>query len=260
MIGAEVPFDLSEFGVDIPEIPQEYQELVAQWAGNTNGKPNARIVRGTDPELLDWCVKGWIPRYSFPEIDEVNYYVWHKPDGTKKILSPAEFHSYGNSKKLKEKMKGIILPVKQTNVVDHLIPRYFVELYRPPWFFGNELTWERHRYTQDQETGEMLDVMGEFPSEGQYETWFCIEELETDAFGKPLKSIFRPLDWNVMEFIKESIESVKLKSMAEQHLEKYLSDQKENEKRLETFKDNLKYNLNQRIGRIVGDGSNIRSK
>ena len=249
----DIPFDKSEFGTEIPPVPTHYQELVAEWGGNTDGMPNARIVAGTDTELLDWCALGWIPRYTQPEIEDFNYAVWNKPDGTKKILSPSEAVVIQKSKKF----NGIILPITEKKVTDWLIPRYFVEIFRPAEYFGTKEAWEKVRMGQA-EDGTIIDMMGEFPENGQYETWFCIEDLETDIAGRPVKSVFRGLDDGVMDFIREQIENAKLKSMLQIHQEKSLEQLAKNKKSEETLRTNVREKLRERIDRIVKTPSNIR--
>lgn len=254
-IDNEVPFDISEFGMDIPPIPEEIQEQLLEWGGNTEGIPNVRIVRGTDPEIVDWCAGEWIPRYTFPEVETVNYAIWHKPDGTKKIMTPAEAKVMDSSTKI----EGIILPVTETKVRDWLIPRYFVEVFRPSSYFGNKEAWDSQRMIQN-EDGTMVDLMGDFPENGQYETWFCIEDVDTDSSGKVTKTKFRALDDEVMETLREMIETGKTTTALEQHQKatrQWLDESKKNE---DAFRQTVKDALNERIDRIVQTPSTARKK
>lgn len=247
-----IPFDLSELGQDIPDVPEHYQEMVSRWGGNTGGVANVRIVKGTDPTLVDWCAGEWIPRYSFPEVETVNYAVWHKADGTKKIITPAEANVMGNSSKI----EGIILPVTETKVRDWLIPRYFVEIYRPPLHFGPQEDWEKNRFITD-EQGTLIDLMGDYPENGAYETWFCIEGFNTDEYGKVQSSSFRQLDDEVLEVIREKIEESKEKSRYQQAVEATEEWNKSEEEKVTKFKNTVKEALADRIDRIMDTPKNI---
>lgn len=254
-INEEIPFDMSEFGMEVPPVPEEYQELVAEWGGNTGGVPNVRIVTGTDPTVVDWCAGEWIPRYSVPEVDTVEYAIWHKPDGTKKIMTPAEAKVMDSSKKI----DGIILPVVETKVKDWLIPRYFVEVYRPADYYGNQVEWDKQRMSEGV-NGEVIDLMGDFPENGQYETWFCIEDVETDEAGNVTMTKFRGLDDEVMEYLREQIHTAKNVSAYEQAVQATEDwNEKENTKK-EQFRDTVKEILMERIDRITDTPSNIRIK
>lgn len=254
-IGDNIPFDLSELGQDIPDVPEYYQELVARWGGNSGGVPNVRIVKGTDPSVVDWCAGEWVPRYSFPETETVNYAVWHKPDGSKKIITPAEAKVMENS----SKVDGIILPVTETKVKDWLVPRYFVEIYRTPDHFGKPEDWEKNRFMAD-ESGMLIDLMGDYPENGAYETWFCIEDFKIDEYGKVTASTFRSLDDEVMEVLREKIEASKSKSKYEQAVEATVEWHENEAKKESKFKETIKEALADRIDRIVDTPKNIRQK
>lgn len=250
-----IPFDLAEFGIDIPLVPVEIQDRVAEWSGNTDGVPNVRIVRGTDPEIVDWCAGEWVPRYTFPEVETVNYAIWHKPDGTKKIMTPAEAKVMEGSPKI----EGIILPVTETKVRDWLIPRYFVEVFRPASYFGNQEAWDSQRMMQN-EDGTTVDLMGDFPENGQYETWFCIEDIETDTQGNIVKTKFRELDDEVLEYLREQIESGKNTTALEMHQKATLDWLAQNKKEEDEFRNTVKEILTDRIDRIVQTPSTARIK
>lgn len=254
-INDSIPFDESELGMEIPPVPEHYQELVAGWGGNSGGVPNVRIVSGTDPTIVDWCGGQWIPRYSFPEVDTVEYAIWHKPDGTKKIITPAEANVMNSSKKI----DGIILPVTETKVKDWLIPRYFVELYKQPEQFGPREQWEKERFIQG-ENGEFVDLMGEYPENGAYETWFCIEDLKVDEYGAVIASTFRALDDEVLETIREHIHVAKTKSNYELAVEATEEWHKAEHEKKEKFKEKVKDALAERIDRIMDVPKNIRTK
>lgn len=254
-LNQELPFDETELGMQIPPVPDHYQAFVAEWGGNTEGVPNVRIVSGTDPEIVDWCAGEWVPRYSFPEIETLNYAVWHKIDGTKKIITPAEAKVMEASSKL----DGIILPVTETKVRDWLIPRYFVEIYRPPYYFGAPEEWEKHRYFSD-ENGLPVDLMGDFPENGAYETWFCVEDLKVDERGKVIASTFRQLDDEVMEVIRENIVTAKTKSKYEQAVEATQEWNKNEENKVEKFRETVKEALAERIDRITDTPKSYRTK
>lgn len=250
-----IPFDPAEFGMDIPEVPDHYQELVARWGGNSGGVPNVRIVRGTDPTVVDWCGGEWIPRYSIPEVETITYSIWHKPDGTKKIITPAEAKVMESSNKI----DGIILPVTETKVKDWLIPRYFVEVYKGPEYFGDPEIWNRERYIVDSQ-GKSVDLMGDFPENGVYETWFCIEDFKVNEHGKVEASSFRELDDEVMEVLREKIEMSKNKSTHEQAVESSNEWAKSEHDKETKFKNTIKEALSERIDRIVGTPKSTRIK
>jgi len=250
-----IPFDLTEFGADIPEVPNEIQNMITDLGGSTNGFPNARLVRGTDPTLQVWCGKGWVPKYTLPEVDVVEFAILHQPNGQKKTLSLKEAEVFQNSKKL----KGIITYSKQVSVKDNLIPRYFMEVYRPPEFFGNKESWDATRIGVSDE-GEEVDFLGDFPENGDYETWFCIEDFETNLAGKPVLSKFRPIDDEVIQFIQEQIAEAKIKTRVEQHLENIRNQQEQERLDREARLSDLKDKIRDRIDRIVQTPSNIRRK
>ena len=252
-LNENLPFDETELGLEIPPVPEHYQSMVAEWGGNTEGVPNVRIVSGTDPLIVDWCGGQWIPRYSFPEVETVNYAIWHKSDGTKKIITPAEANVMGASTKI----EGIILPVTETKVKDWLIPRYFVEVYKHPDYFGTREDWEENRYIQDEE-GKTVDLMGDFPENGAYETWFCIEDVKIDDYGKVVASTFRGLDDEVMETIREHIHESKTKSGYQQAVEATDEWNETEAKKKEEFKSIVRDALEERIDRILDTPKNIR--
>lgn len=254
-INEDIPFDETELGMEIPPVPEHYQELVAEWGGNTGGTPNVRIVSGTDPTIVDWCAGQWIPRYSFPEVETINYAIWHKPDGTKKIITPAEAKVMDASPKI----EGIILPVSETKVKDWLIPRYFVEVYKSPDQFGKPEEWEKERFIRD-ENNALIDLMGDFPENGAYETWFCVEDLKADEFGNIVATGFRNLDDEVMETIREKIYIAKTKSNYEQAVEATIEWNEKEDKRKEEFKQTVRDAISERIDRIMDVPKNIRTK
>jgi hypothetical protein len=245
MISNDIPFDWTEFGTGLPPVPDEIQKMVAEWGGFTEGYPNARLVSGTDPDLKEWCAGEWIPKYSVEEVESVEYYIWTKPDGTKKILSPKEFQVVS-----KVKLKGIILPVRENKVFDHLIPRYILEVYRPSFYFGTKEVWNSVRYKE--ENGRRIDLLGDFPENGRYEQWFVIEDLEVDLQGKPVRSVFRGLDGETLEFIREMIQVSKTMTSLQQHQEATKQVAEQAEKREKEFKEDLRYALKDRIDKVVG--------
>ena len=254
-ISEDLPIDTSEFGSEIPPVPEHYQEMVARWGGSTGSTPNVRIVCGTDPKMVQWCGGQWVPKYTIPEVEVVEYHLWHKPDGTKKILTPAEARVLQDSKKL----NGILLPVMERKVHDWLIPRYFVEIYRGPEYFGDREGWEKLRMGKDEE-GRDIDMMGDYPENGDYETWFCIEDLELDHRGEPVRSKFRALDDDVLEFIREQIETAKNLTMLEQYQQATEEFEDKKETQRQKFKETIQGALEERIDRIMDIPSTTRIK
>lgn len=251
----ELPMDVTEFGMQLPPVPDHIQERVKSWGGNNANTPNVRIVSGTDPEIVEWCAGRWIPRYTFPQVETVHYAVWHKPDGTKKILTPAEAKIRQNSKKF----KGIVIPVTQNNVKDNLIPRYFVEVFKSAEYFGNKETWDSFRMDTDL-NGNPIDLMGEFPENGKYETWFCIEDVIVNEKGKPVKSVFRGLDDEVLEYIRLQIEDAKGRTLLQQHQKATEEARQRSVRVLEEIKSNIRDKISDRIDRIVQTPSTLRIK
>lgn len=254
-IAQDLPLDFSELGSEIPPVPEHYQEMVARWGGSTGNTPNVRIVCGTDPTIVQWCGGQWVPKYSISEVEVVEYNVWHKPDGTKKIITPAEAKVLQSSNKL----EGILLPVTERQVHDQLIPRYFVEVYRGPEYFGDREEWDKLRMGVDEE-GRYIDMMGDFPENGDYETWFCVEDLELDYDGNPVHSKFRALDDDVMEYIREQIEIAKSQSLLEQHQKATEEFQDKQEAQKTKFKETIRGALEERIDRIMDIPSTTRIK
>jgi hypothetical protein len=200
---------------ELPPIPEGFQEALTEAGGYCDNKPNVRVVSGLDENLVEFYGGKWWRKYAFREHRVNEYAVWHKPDGSKKILSPKEADILGRSKSL----TGVILPVVDRQTIEYGIPRYFIEYYKPPELFGNPELWEAARF-DPQDDGTILDLMGEFPSEGVYETWFAVEEPVIDEKTKVVTGTeFRKLDEIVLEFVIAKIEEVKTKSAAKQHAE-----------------------------------------
>lgn len=242
----EATFDNREMSIsELPLIPDWFNERLLEIAGESNGFPNLRVVSGLDPDIQEWTGGRWWRKYAFREHIVNEYYMWHKPDGTKKILSPKEGEVLRNSKNL----KGIIIPVFDRKVIEYGIPRYFVEYYRLPEYFGTEESWEAVRYDED-ESGNKVDLMGEFPRQGSYETWFCIEEaIEED--GKITGTKYRELDEVVLELIKFELSKKIGKSAAEQHAENRKEIDEEYLQHKVELKDRIRDIVKTRIDRLV---------
>lgn len=208
-------FDEREMSLtELPPIPDFAVQEITEAGGTTNGKPNVRIVSGLDPDIVEWVGGRFWRVYAFREHNPKEYAILHQPNGDKRILTMAEAAVFAKSPKL----QGVVIPVKEDDIIEHGIPRYFVEYYKPPEYFGLESLWEEHRYIEDDD-GKKVDLLGEFPSEGRYETWFAIEEAEEVDGQFTGRTTFREIDDVVVELIKAKIEAAKTSSAAEQHLQ-----------------------------------------
>lgn len=206
------------FGVDeqswteLPPIPEWFNERLLEIGGTCDDTPNLRVVSGLDPEVKEFYGGRWWMKYAFKDETINSYTVWHKPDGSKRILSNKEAEVLGKSKK---KYQGILIPVVDRQVIEYGIPRYFLEFYKPPEMFGSAEAWESIRYDFD-DAGKSVDLMGEFPHNGMYTTWFCIEEPVVEN-GKIVSTKFRELDEVVLAFIEDKVKEVRNTYSFEQH-------------------------------------------
>lgn len=230
---------------ELPPIPEDFQREIQEAGGYTGKYPNLRVVSGLDPTLTEFVGGRYWLKYAFREHIKTEYAVWHKPNGEKKLLTPKEAQILGNSKKL----QGIIIPTVETKILEYGIPRYFLEVYRPAEYYGTPEAWEFIRYDEDIE-GKKHDLMGEYPYNGRYETWFCIEEPVLEN-GIVTGTKFRELDDIVLEFIKFKIEEDKTKTAQQQHQEvRQEIDAEYNEKR-KKLKENITDIVEERIDRII---------
>lgn len=208
-------FDESELSLtELPEIPQWFSDTLTEAGGTTHEHPNVRVVSGLDPDMVEFVGGRFWKKYAFREHKVKEFAILHQPDGKKRVMTKAEGEVWNKSNKL----KGIITFQVERDVIEHGVPRYFVEAYKPPEYYGSPEAWETVRWYQDDDSGKLIDLMGEFPSQGEYETWFCIEQPVLKD-GVIVSTKFRPLDEIVLEFIKLKIEDAKTKSAAEQHIE-----------------------------------------
>lgn len=229
---------------ELPSIPEYFTEALLEAGGTCNDLPNVRVVSGLDPTILEWIGGRWWRKYAFREHIVHEYTVLHKPDGTKHVLTPKEAEIVS-----KAKLEGILIPVVDRKIIEHGIPRYFVEYYKPPETYGSPEAWEMARWEKG-EDGKTIDLMGEFPKEGSYETWFMVETA-IEENGEVVKTVFRELDDIVLELIKTKIEEAKKFTPAEQHAalrkevdEEYIQHQTD-------LKTEIKNIVADRIDRIV---------
>ena len=253
-----VDIDQSELKMaELPLIDSSIEEIITEAGGKTGDYPNVRIVSGLDPNITEFIGgKEWRV-YAFREHYHKTVYLYTEAGKETKILTEKEAGIITNSKK----HKGIIIPKKITDVVERGIPRYFVEIYRPAEHFGSEEQWNKIRYDKD-ENDNWIDLMGDFPHEGRYETWFCIEEAVEDKDGKVIKTRFKEIDDVALSFILQKIEEVKQNklSMAERHIQMLEEENKEKQVEVEKAKENIKDIVADRIDRITGTVKSYMSK
>lgn len=230
---------------ELPPVPSYFEEALLEAGGTCDGKPNVRIVSGLDPNIKEFYGGRWWLKYAFREHKTHHYTIWHKPDGSKKILSPKESEILGKQKNI----QGILLPVVDEQILEYGIPRYYVEYFRPATYYGTPEAWNLVRYDTD-ENGNRHDLMGEFPHEGNYETWFCIEEPVIED-GVVVKTKFRELDEIVLEYIKQEIERTKVQSAVARHNLNRKQVDENYVKQKEQLKENIKDIVADRIDRII---------
>jgi hypothetical protein len=230
---------------ELPPIPQWFQDALTESGGTCEDKPNVIVVSGLDPMQQEWVGGRWWRKYAFREHTKTEYCIWHKPDGTKKAVSKKEAEVLQKSRKL----TGIITEVVDRIVTEHPIPRYFVEFFRPASYYGSEEAWEHIRWNED-ESGKLVDLMGEFPREGRYETWFCIEEPIVEN-GVVVRTEVRYLDDTVLGLIKHKIEEVKNSTASEQHLKLRKEAHEKWEKDKAALKSNIKDIVADRVDRLL---------
>lgn len=246
-VSAAVDFDETEMSMsELPLIPSWIQEALLEAGGTCDGKPNVRIVSGLDPDLVEFYGGRWWRKYAFRSHTQNRYTILHQPDGSKRILSPKEADIMGKQKNL----RGILVPVVEDQILEYGIPRYFVEYYKPAEYFGNKEAWEHVRYEKDEDTGEWFDLMGEFPSDGVYETWFTIEEPVVED-GRVVKTKFREVDEVILELIKFKIEEAKAHTAAAQHTALRKEVDAEYVQKKQKLKEDIADIVKDRVERII---------
>lgn len=243
---AGADFDPAEMAMsELPPVPIWFSDALAEAGGSCDGKVNVRVVSGLDPNLNEFYGGRWWRKYAFREHIENRYTIYHTPDGKKRILADKEAEILGKQKNL----KGILVPVVDQKILEYGIPRYFVEYYKPPEYFGTEEAWNHVRYDTG-EDGLPVDLMGEFPRDGVYETWFSIEHpVEED--GRVVGTKFRELDEIILELIKAKIVDTKNASAVARHnlmrkeVDKNYRDAKEK------LKSDIKDIVTDRIERLI---------
>lgn len=230
---------------ELPPVPSWVEEQLLEAGGTCDGKPNVRIVSGLDPELKEFYGGRWWRKYAFRSHQRNEYALLHQPDGKKRILSPKEAEVMGKQKNL----KGIIVPVVEDQIFEYGVPRYYVEYFKPAEYFGTAEAWNHVRYEQD-EDGKWIDLMGEFPSEGVYETWFCIEEPIVEG-GVIKKTKVRYIDEAVVEFIKLKIEETKQSTAVQRHIAIRKEVNEEAAKAKQELKEGIADIVKDRIDRLI---------
>lgn len=251
---ADLAFERPELDLnELPPIPQEFLDELAELGGYCNGYPNVRIVSGLDPEHMEFYGGKWWRKYAFREHSVKEYYTYtDKKTQKRKILTVAEGEVYRKSKKLMD--GGILVPVIERNVYERGIPRYFVELYKPPIAFGSLEEWESLRYLQPDDpmnlTGEFLDLLGDFPENGMYETWFCIEE-PVEENGIVVSTQFKAIDDVAKEFIRFMVTRIKEESASETHAKMVEANLERVRGNLKSAKEEIRDRVKDRIDKIV---------
>lgn len=249
-------FDESELQIqELPPIPEWFVERLNEIGGFCGDKPNLRVVSGLDPNIQEFFGGKWWRKYAFRIHDDVQYFIWRRNNHKDKILTPKEAEIINKSKN----KEGILIPKVDQKIIELGIPRYFLEFYKPPHKFGDPDEWEKERWVMDDDEG-LIELMPPFPHEGDYETWFCIEDVELKD-GKPVKTKFRELDEVVLEFIRVEVEKVlNQQSLAKAHIESLQDSQEQKAKSLKPIKEEIKYRIKDRIDRIVETPKTFVSK
>lgn len=239
-------FDESELQIqELPPVPEWFQEQLNEIGGYCGDKPNLRIVSGLDPEIQEFFGGKWWRKYAFRIHDNMQYFIWRRSGEKDRILTPKEAQVISNSKK----KEGILIPKVDERVIEFGIPRYFLEFYKPPHKFGDPDEWEKERWLMD-ETEGLIELMPPFPHEGDYETWFCIEEPVLEN-NKVVKTKFKELDEIVLEFIRFEVDKVKAqKTLAQAHIDNLKEGYEEKTKSLKPIKEEIKDRIKDRIDRI----------
>lgn len=79
-------------------------------------------------------------------------------------------------------------------------PRWIVEAWLPPEYYGNPESWAEQTQARDPDTGEILigiHEMGPFPSEGDYEQCFTFEDDKGNAY-EPTVRMLEILTWCII--------------------------------------------------------------
>lgn len=244
----EAAFDDREISLtELPPVPDWVEEALLEAGGTCNGVPNVRIVSGLDPDVQEFVGGRWWLKYAFREHKVNEYCLLHKPDGSKQVLTKKEGAVADKSKKI----QGIVTNVVDRQIKEFGIPRYFVEYYKPPEYYGSPEAWENVRWFKDDDNdGKIIDLMGEFPHEGRYETWFMLEEA-VEENGECVATRFQPITEIVVELIKSKIEDIKNKTAAEQHLENREQIDAEYIQHQTDLKEEIKDIVADRIDRII---------
>jgi len=231
---------------ELPAIPDWFIESLNEIGGFCEEKPNLRIVSGLDPEVKEFYGGKWWLKYAFREHKHTDYVIWHRQGKPEKILTPKEAEVIAKSKK----KEGIFIPQISVEVKEYGVPRYFLEIYKPPEAFGTPEAWEQIRYDKD-ENDKWFDLMGEFPYDGMYDTWFCIEEPVFDKDNKIVGTKFKELDEDVLEVIRVKVDEIKNKSAVQRHAEMRQEVDDDYKKMIADSKEEIKEIVKERIDRLV---------
>jgi len=93
--------------------------------------------------------------------------------------------------------------------------------------------------------------MGEFPYDGRYDTWFCIEEPVFDKDNKIVGTKFKELDEDVLEVIRVKVDEIKNKSAVQRHAEMRQEVDDDYKKMIADSKEEIKEIVKERIDRLV---------
>lgn len=241
---------------ELPPIDDYIVDAITEAGGKCGDVPNFRIVSGLDPNITEFIGGREWRVYAFRHHKHNDFLMYHEEGKEPRVISEAEADILNKSKKA----KGIIIPKVQTHVEEFGIPRYFVEIYRPSEYFGTQEAWDAIRYEKD-ENDKWFDLMGEYPHQGRYETWFCLEEAVESTDGT-VKTKFKELDDVALEFILNMIERVLLKqqSLVEQHREMREESFADFENEIKKAKENARDIVAERIDRLVETPSTLRRK
>jgi len=130
---------------------------------NRFGGPNFRIVWG--PERMEWIGGLWVDRD-----DNTGIVI-------RRVAEERHVPRYSVAK-----------------------PRWIVEKWMPPELYGSPETWYRENQATDPDTGEILigiQLMGPYPSEGEYEQCFTFEDDKGKAY-QPNIRMLEILVWSIV--------------------------------------------------------------
>lgn len=177
----------------LPPPPAWFERELERIGGFKTGLPVLRVVRGNDPTLTVWRLGKLRPKYP-TRIETRLVPVAVRFEGQTLSLSDAIARGIADEA-LNVKRKGALVLYEEEELYA-LLPRYVIETL----VFESETNWNAARYART-ESGELIDVLGPYPTGGALYMPLLIVEHITHRNGR-VGTAFRELGEDVLEELK----------------------------------------------------------